>query len=91
MRKGPPLELFACLKNTKEHESIVTVEVKAYQVHAALLSVGAKPGKAVQYQPKYVPAAGPEIEILVLWTDAAGKRHKQRTRNGSATSRLKNR
>ena len=78
MRKGPPLELFACLKNTKEHESIVSVEVKAYQVHAALLSVGAKPGKAVRYQPKYLPATGPEIEILVLWTDTAGKRHKQR-------------
>jgi hypothetical protein len=78
MRKGPPLELFACLKNTKEHESIVSVEVKAYQVHAALLSVGAKPGKAVQFQPKYVPATGPEVEIMLLWTDAAGKRHKQR-------------
>jgi hypothetical protein len=78
MRKGPPLELFACLKGTKEHESIVAVEVKAYMVHAALLSVGAKPGKAVQFQPKYVAATGPEVEILVLWTDAAGKRQKQR-------------
>jgi hypothetical protein len=81
MRKGPPLELFACLKGTKEHESIVAVEVKAYQVHAALLSVGAKPGKAVQFQPKYVAATGPEIEILVLWTDAEGKRHKARAQD----------
>ena len=38
------LELVACTKGTKEHESIVAIEAKAMHVHAALLLLGAKPG-----------------------------------------------
>jgi hypothetical protein len=29
MREGPPLEMFACLKGTKEHESVIAIPVKA--------------------------------------------------------------
>ena len=47
-----PLEMFACLRGTKEHESIVSVPVEAYIVHTALLAVGAKAGKPVQFVPK---------------------------------------
>lgn len=81
MRKGPPLELFACLKNTKEHESIVSVEVSAYMVHAALLAVGAKPGTPVQFDPVYKPATGPQIDIEVLWKDKSGKEHKAKAQD----------
>ena len=38
------LELVACTKGTKEHESIVAVEAKPVHIHAALLLLGAKPG-----------------------------------------------
>jgi len=67
-----PLEMFACLRNTKEHEAILAVPVKAFVVHAALLSVGAKPGHPVQFAPKYVPASGTEIGVTLHWKDTAG-------------------
>ena len=43
LRRGP-LELVACTKGTKEHESIVVIEAKPMHIHAALLLLGAKPG-----------------------------------------------
>lgn len=76
LREGPPLEMFACLKNTKEHESIVSVGVKAFQVHGALLAIGAKQGTPVQFAPEYKAATGQEIDIRVLWKDQSGKEHQ---------------
>ena len=67
------LELFACIKGTKEHEAIVSVDTKAYIVHAALLAVGAKQGSPAQFQPTYKPASGTQIDVTVIWTDKAGK------------------
>lgn len=72
LREGM-LEMFACTRNTKEHESIVSVNSKAYLIHAALLSLGAEPGRPVQFVPKYQPPSGTEIEITVEWLDARGK------------------
>lgn len=79
LRRGP-LELFACLKNTKEHEAVVAVETKAYVVHAALLACGAKPGNPAQFLPEFRPASGTEIEVLVSWTDDKNKRHEMDAR-----------
>ena len=76
LREGP-LEMFACPAGTKEHESIVALNCKAYQVHAALVAVGAKPGHPVKFDPAYVPATGSKITVEVLWKDAQGKRHRQ--------------
>lgn len=81
LRKGPPLEMFACIKGTKEHESIVAVPVKAQQVHAALLVVGAKQGTPVQFTPDYKPATGNEIEVRVIWKDAKGNEHQVRAQD----------
>lgn len=78
------LEMFACLKQTKEHESILAVDAKAYTVHAGLLAIGAKPGKPTRFvkpDPKnpekfvedYQPATGQRIEIFVQWKDKKGK------------------
>lgn len=75
LRRGP-LELFACLKRTKEHEAIVSVETKAYIVHAGLLAIGAAPGNPARFQPEFTPARGTEIEVLVEWTDSAGKKQQ---------------
>ena len=63
------LEMFVCPVNTKEHESVIAAHATAAEVHAALLAVGAKPGKPVQWEPVYVPATGSIIEVLVTWTD----------------------
>ena len=80
LRQGQ-LEMFACLKGTKEHESIISVNTEALMVHAALMAIGAKPGTPVEFAPKYKSATGPEIEIRLLWTDAQGKRHKDRAQD----------
>jgi len=47
-QRQAPLELFVCLANTKEHESIVTVDVPAKSVHAGLLAAGAEVGNTVK-------------------------------------------
>ncbi len=72
------LEMFACLKGTKEHESVVSVRTKAFVAHAALLALGAKPGGPVRFFPEYRPAHGTEIEITVYWKDARGRVHTAR-------------
>src|SRR5690606_27879139 len=66
LREGM-LEMFACIKNTKEHESIVSANTKAYLVHAALLTLGAEPGSPVRFRPEYAPPTGTEIDVLVRW------------------------
>ena len=51
------------------------------RVHAGLLAVGAKVGNPVQFVPQYKPASGTEVDIVVLWVDESGKRHKARAQN----------
>ncbi len=77
LREGQ-LEMFACPKGTKEHESVVSLNCIAEQVHAGLLAVGAKPGTPVSFNPKYQPATGDIVDIFVLWSDAKGMKHKVR-------------
>ena len=76
LREGQ-LEMFACLKGTKEHESVVAVDCKAQFIHAGLLAVGAKPGTPVQWDP-YRPATGTVIDVLVLWKDPDGTKRQVR-------------
>lgn len=68
------LEMFACPKNTKEHESVISVDCPAQYVHAALLAIDAKQGRPVQFDPEYVPASGQIIDIHILWLDKDGKK-----------------
>lgn len=72
LRQGQ-LEMFACTPGTKEHESIVSIGCKAFEIHSGMLAIGAKKGKPVSYDPKYVPATGDEIEISAHWIDKKGK------------------
>ena len=71
-----PLEMFACIKGTKEHESVIAVDCKAFIIHAALLAVGAQVGGPVQFNPTYKPAHGTPIDITLVWTDAKGVIHR---------------
>ncbi|MFT7640001.1 MAG: hypothetical protein ACI9G1_001739 [Pirellulaceae bacterium] len=72
------LEMFACPKQSKEHESVVAIDCPARYIHAGLLLVGAKAGQPVQFDPQYAPAMGDVIEVLILWKDKDGKGHKVR-------------
>lgn len=73
LSKGP-LEVFCTKRGTKEHESIVRIDFDAKYIHAALLAVGAKPGKPVQWvdpkteKPDYKPASGQVIDVTVHYT-----------------------
>lgn len=67
------LEMLLCLKQTKEHESIVTVDAKAFTIHTGLVALGCEPGKAAVYEPKFQPATGQKIDIFMHYVDADGK------------------
>jgi len=77
LREGT-LEMFACPKGTKEHESVVSLNCKAQEVHAGLLRVGAIAGTPVRFDPEYKAASGTVIDIYVLWKDTEGKAHQVR-------------
>lgn len=63
------LEMFVCTPNTKEHESVISAHANASEVHAALLAIGATPGKPVQWDPVPKSASGSIIEVRVTWRD----------------------
>jgi hypothetical protein len=75
LREGQ-LEMFACPKGTKEHESIVALNCLPQDVHAGLLAAGAKTGTPVKFDPKYVPATGDVIDVYILWRDEKGGKHQ---------------
>lgn len=69
------LEMLCCLKQTKEHESILAIDAKAYVVHTGLLALGAEQGRPVRFTPEYVPPTGQKLKILLHWTDEQKKSH----------------
>ncbi len=75
------LEMLACIKGTKEHESILAVDTRAYAVHAGLLAVGAQVGTPVRFQPSYKPATGTEIDVTLIWTDKNGVVHRDQAQD----------
>lgn len=88
LREGM-LEMFACTRNTKEHESVVSANTKAYLVHAALLRLGAEAGHPVRWVPKYVPPTGSEIDVQVYWIDEKGKEKTVRAQEWVKDARTK--
>ncbi|MGL4943600.1 MAG: YdjY domain-containing protein [Thermoguttaceae bacterium] len=74
------LELFACRRRSKEHESIVAIDVTPHLIHAALLAIGADAGKPASFEPKFTPATGDAIAVKLIWKDDDGK---QQTANAS--------
>jgi hypothetical protein len=76
-RANYPLEFFATYPD-RGYESVVVIYTKPSIVHGALLALGAIPGKPVQYDPKFIPPSGTEVEIGVSWMDQNGKRQKAR-------------
>jgi hypothetical protein len=76
-----PLEMFAVTKGTKEHEAVVSVNTKAQVIHAALLALGAKSGKTVEYVPDFKPPSGDKIDIYVFWTDEKGNQRKAKAQD----------
>ena len=74
------LELVACTKGTKEHESIVAIEARPVHIHAALLLLGAKPGSPATRQQLGdqaerwidVPPSGGPVDVYLVLKGKAG-------------------
>ena len=75
------LELIACTRGSKEHESIVAVSAKAMHIHTALLLLGATNGhpamrKQIGQKEKRwvnVPPRGDPIGVFLVTTNKDGK------------------
>jgi hypothetical protein len=80
LRQGM-LEMFACTRNTKEHEAVVSANTKAFLVHTGLLALGAEVGNVVQWVPEFKPASGTEIDVTVEWLDDQGKQQSARAQD----------
>lgn len=75
------LELVACTKGTKEHESILAIQAKPMHVHAALLLLGAQPGSPATRQAVgdptgrwvEIPPSGGAVDVSLVLRGVDGK------------------
>jgi hypothetical protein len=75
------LELIACTKGSKEHESIVAVAARPMHIHTALLLLGATNGHPAMRKPVdeqktrwvNVPPRGDSIDVFLVTTNKDGK------------------
>ena len=75
------LEVIACAKDSREHESIVMVEAKPSHIHAALLLIGAQPGNPAMRKPVNeegtrwvdIPPRGQSVKVTLLISDEKGQ------------------
>ena len=73
------LELIACMKDSKEHESIIAVNAKAAHIHAALLLLRANPGSPAMMRRTEdgrwidITASGSEVDVYLVFKDDKGE------------------
>lgn len=75
------LELIACGKDSKEHESVIMVEAKPSHIHAALLLIGAQAGNPAMRKPldeegtrwAHLPPRGQPVKISLVFTKEGEK------------------
>ncbi len=75
------LELIACTKGSKEHESIVAITAKAMHIHTALLALGAKNGNPAMRKPigeqqtRWIdlPPRGDPVDVYLVFENRDGE------------------
>jgi hypothetical protein len=75
------LELIACRKGSKEHESIVAIEASPMHIHTALLLLGANNGNPAMSKPVderktrwiHVPPEGDPVNVYLAFETSNGK------------------
>jgi len=66
------VELFACIRGTKDYESVVALDCQPYDLHVGLLALGLKPGRPVSRQDVGGLPVGPTVLVRVEWKDKNG-------------------
>ncbi len=74
------LEVIACLKDTRDHESVVRTEAKPSHIHTALLLLGAKPGSPAMQQMlegdpprfRHIMPSGSPVDVFLVTKDDKG-------------------
>ncbi len=72
LRKGP-LELFACSRRTREHESIVVIHAQPMHVFQAMGLIGMAPGSPVRFDEageQWLPPTGERLQLSVRYAEA---------------------
>lgn len=80
LRKGT-LELVACGKGGKMHESLVSVEARPLHLHTALLLLGMEPGNPAMMERvgdekerwRHLPPSGDPVEVFLTWKEKSGE------------------
>jgi hypothetical protein len=75
------LELIACGKDSKEHESVIMVEARPSHIHAALLLIGAQAGNPAMRKPldeegtrwAHLPPRGQPVKVSLVIAKEGGK------------------
>ncbi|MDD4891016.1 MAG: YdjY domain-containing protein [Phycisphaerae bacterium] len=80
LHSGVPLELVACMPNSREHEALMVVKARPQRIHLALLLAGFEPGHPASWDEKKekpIMPTGDPLDLQVQWTDP--KTEKQQT------------
>ena len=77
LREGDWIELLACLRGSREHESILTVSARPSHIHLALLMLGAESGSPMMWrlegeEIKIRPPSGAKVAVSIV-TEKDGK------------------
>lgn len=75
------LELVACTKGSKEHESVVAITARPMHIHAALLLLGAQSGNPAMRKPIDeqgtrwidIPPKGDPVDVYLVFKNREGK------------------
>lgn len=71
LRKGM-LELLACSPNTREHESILTVQARPLDIYHAMGLIGLEPGTPTRHdvtRQRVIPATGDALDLRVRYLE----------------------
>ncbi len=74
------LELFACLPQTREHESVIRLAGRARDIYQALGLLGVEPGHPPRWDPvaeQVIPAAGPRLLLEVRYPQGGELRTRE--------------
>ncbi len=71
------LELVACTKGSKEHESILSIAARPMHIHTAMLLMGASPGTPAMRKAGTrwvsVEPAGDRVQVSLVFAESKGK------------------